>query len=138
MDVDARGLMAALSELAARVTGQAGVVCTFTCVESVPIADNVKATHLYRITQEAVTNALKHGRARHIDISLGADGRNIVLEIRDDGDGIRDQNPEAKGAGLRTMHHRAGLINAILNVKTAGQGGGTVVTCTLIRGNSRG
>ena len=138
VDVDAGGLMAALSELAARVTGQGGAACTFTCAEPVPVGDNVQATHLYRITQEAVTNALRHGRARHIDVSLRPDGPHILLEVRDDGDGIRDQDPKGRGAGLRTMRHRASLIGASLIITAAGPGGGTVVTCRLARGGRGG
>src|SRR5581483_6019290 len=73
VEVDAEGLMAALAELAARTSQRNDVVCTFDCAEPVLIRDNQTATHLYRMSQEAVTNAIKHGRAKRISISLTAE-----------------------------------------------------------------
>jgi PAS domain S-box-containing protein len=70
VEVDSRGLGAALAELASRTSEIHGVKCTFDCEESVRVEDNHTARHLYHIAQEAVANALRHGRPQHIMISL--------------------------------------------------------------------
>jgi PAS domain S-box-containing protein len=132
VEVDAAGLMTALAELAKRLGEQSGVPCTFTCAEPAYVQNNQIATHLYRIAQEAVTNALKHAKPRHIRISLDSSDGGIALRVADDGAGMPSQAPEAGSMGLRIMRHRAGLINAVLTIDSA-PGQGTVVTCTLIK-----
>jgi PAS domain S-box-containing protein len=148
VEIDAHGLMSALSELAAqtrrlKLPGSAAehqpvrVNCTVRCAQPVDVADNFVATHLYRIAQEAVTNALKHGRADRIQISLAETPGALTLAIRDNGIGIDPKRAGAsgdrsvsRGMGLRIMGYRAGLIGATLNVgQVAPQG--TLVTCTL-------
>jgi PAS domain S-box-containing protein len=133
VEVDAAGLMAALAELASRTSELHGVTCTFDCKEPVLVEDNQTATHLYRIAREAVTNALKHSRAKKITISLEGDGRSVTLRIRDDGVGLPREPVEVKGMGLKIMRYRAGLINAQLAVGPA-ESGGTLVSCTLSKG----
>jgi two-component system CheB/CheR fusion protein len=130
VEVDAAGLMAALAELASRTSGLHGVTCTFDCREPVLLEDNQTATHLYRIAKEAVTNALKHSRAKNITISLEGDDRSVTLRIRDDGVGFPREPVETKGMGLKIMRYRAGLIDARLAVGPA-QPGGILVSCTL-------
>jgi PAS domain S-box-containing protein len=128
-EVDARSLTAALAAQAARVAEQSAVSCMFQCHEPVPVQDNATANHLYRIAQEAVTNAVRNGRARNIHVSLGTDGQLIILRVQDDGLGVH-LCAETGGVGLRIMRYRAGLMNATLNIEPA-RGGGTLVTCTL-------
>jgi signal transduction histidine kinase len=130
--VDAEGLAAALTDLAARVASSHGIDCAFDQTGPVRVEDNLTATQLYRISQEAVTNALKHSHARSISIALADDDGSVALRIRDDGIGIRDPEPEGNGLGLRIMRYRAGLINAQIQVESQA-GTGTVVTCTLPR-----
>ena len=130
VEVDAAGLMAALAELASRTSELHGVTCTFECKEQVLVEDNHTATHVYRIAMEAVTNALKHSRAKNISISLEGDEKSITLRIRDDGVGLPREPAETRGVGLKIMRYRAGLINAGLTVGPA-QAGGTLVSCTL-------
>ncbi len=125
--------MAALAELASQTSELHGVTCTFDCKEQVFVEDNQKATHLYRIAKEAVTNALKHSRAKNITISLDGDDRSVALRVRDDGVGFPREPLENKGMGLKIMRYRAGLINAGLTVGPA-KPVGTVVTCTLNKG----
>jgi two-component system, LuxR family, sensor kinase FixL len=81
VEVDAQGLRAALADLALRISELHHVHCEYRCCESVAVADNFVATHLYRIAQEAVTNALKHAQANHIVISLAETDGNITLTI---------------------------------------------------------
>ncbi len=137
VEVDAAGLMAALAELASRTSELHGVTCTFECREPVLVEDNQTATHLYRIAKEAVTNALKHSRAKNITISLEKVERFVKLHIQDDGVGLPREPLENKGMGLKIMRYRAGLINAGLSVGPA-EPVGTLVSCTLNKGAEHG
>jgi PAS domain S-box-containing protein len=129
--VDSSGLMAALAELANR-THQAGqVTCTFDCPEPVTVADNLTATHLYLIAQEAVHNAVKHGKPRNIRISLHADPH-LVVRVACDGIGMPAGAEANGGLGLRIMRNRAAIIGAHLTIEPA-EPTGTVVTCQLVR-----
>jgi PAS domain S-box-containing protein len=128
VEVDAEGLMAALSELAAQTTELHGVTCTFDCKDPVHLTDNQVATQLWSIAREGVTNALKHARARSIRISLEGADQSVTLRVQDDGVGLQATPVDAKGMGLKTMRYRAGLINAHLAIRPA-ERGGTVVTC---------
>jgi PAS domain S-box-containing protein len=132
VEVDSRGLRAALEELASRTSEIEGVNCTVVCKGSVDLGDNQTATHLYHIAQEAVTNALRHGRPRNITICLEGDDRSHTLSVRDDGVGFEKEPLEEKGMGLKIMRYRAGLINASLAVGP-GETGGTQVICKLHR-----
>ncbi len=129
VEVDAEGLMAALTELAAETSELHGVACTFDCQQPVLLADNRTATQLYCIAREAVTNALKHSQAHTIQVSLEADDQAATLRVRDDGIGLPEPPLESKGMGLKIMRYRAGLIKAHLSVGPAGPEG-TVVACT--------
>jgi PAS domain S-box-containing protein len=146
VEVDAEGLTVALQELADRMTDQSGVPCTFHCAETgknggadrhAALEDPAVATNLYRIAQEALTNTLKHSRARYVDLSLHSDEQVLTLRVQDDGVGIQALSEPTNGVGLRIMRYRAGLIGATLDVEPAATGG-TVVTCTLIKGRSNG
>jgi two-component system sensor kinase FixL len=130
VEVDAEGLMAALADLADRTSELLDVKCVFRCEDPVCILDNQTATHLFRLTQESVTNALKHGRARNIVITLTTDDDLITLQIADDGRGPPKDFHNTGGAGLRIMSCRAELIRAKLTI-CEGKAGGMVVTCTL-------
>jgi signal transduction histidine kinase len=127
--VDSDGLMAALTELVDRTHQKGQVTCTFDCPEPVIVADNLTATHLYLIAQEAVHNALKHGQPRNIRISLRSNP-GLVLQVQCDGIGM-PARPEANGGmGLRIMRNRATVIGAHLTIEPA-EPTGTVVTCRL-------
>jgi len=130
VEVDAEGLMAALAELTSRTGELHGIECSFRCDEPVSIAENQTATHLYRMTQEALTNAVKHGRACQIDVNLESDGDLVTLKIVDDGIGIGASAEESAGTGLRIMRYRAELIRAKLSIEDV-EPHGTQVTCTL-------
>jgi PAS domain S-box-containing protein len=134
VDVGASGLMAALAELAAHTGEAAGVRCVFDCPEPVPVEDDLTAKHLYRIAQEAVANALRHGRARQVLIGLEGDDQGLELRVCDDGVGIAATGQRGPGLGLKIMHYRAGLINARLSVERV-EPSGTQVTCILSKEN---
>lgn len=129
VELDANGLVAALQELTGSVNRQ--VSCHFDCNEPVRIADSRVALNLYRIAQEAVTNALKHARARKIFIELQQKRGQIMLRIRDDGAGLTKR--KSKGMGLHIMPYRARTIGATLTVHSK-RGHGTQVVCTLKSG----
>jgi two-component system CheB/CheR fusion protein len=136
-DVAPDGLRAALEGLAVRVRERSGAACTVEGAGPVRLADPATATHLFRIAQEAVANALRHGRARHIDITLRADPAALTLSVRDDGSGLGGGPPGGAGLGLRLMHDRARAIGGALTIGPAG-GGGTVMTCVLPGDKSHG
>jgi signal transduction histidine kinase len=130
VELDAEGLMAALTDLAEHTNELSGVHCSFRCREPVCILDNQTATHLYRLTQESVSNSLKHSRAKNIVISLVDDGKLITLRVADDGVGIGNQR--TTGRGLQIMRYRAELIRAKLTVSRV-KPHGTEVICALTR-----
>jgi PAS domain S-box-containing protein len=133
MEVSAADLPNALLELTSRLGETSGVRCTFDGDRGVSIEDDVQATHLYHIAQEACTNALKHAQARNIRIRLRSDPSNTTLEIQNDGIGLPDRHRE--GLGMRILRNRANVIGARLTIER-GRSQGTVVTCTLPREHS--
>ena len=82
--------------------------------------------HLYRITQEALSNALRHAKATTIKISLRQDAKRCTLAIKDDGSGIRAPNP--KGMGMQTIQYRSRLIGGEIVISDAPPSG-TLVQC---------
>lgn len=134
--VDADGLMAALSDLAARTDELSGVVCEFRCDDPVSIADNQVATQLFRLSQEAVSNALRHAAADRIVITLSSTGDFVRLTIADDGRGFADRLDETSGSGLRIMRYRADLIGAKFEI-APNQPRGTIVSCLLPRNTAQ-
>jgi signal transduction histidine kinase len=130
VEVDAEGLMVALADLAARTAELHGIHCTFECHRPVAIADNQTAMHLYRMSQEAVTNAVKHGKPKNIIIRLGVEGDLATLRVIDDGTGFAPSAENVSGTGLRIMRYRADLIGAQLDI-TPARPHGTVVTCSV-------
>ena len=128
---DPMGLMIALRELVINIQTLSKVVCRFDCPESVAIPDRTAATHLYRIAQEALQNALRHAKASTIIISLLADENMITLTVRDDGCGLPEHRPH-RGMGLEIMDYRARFIGATLTVSRSPKGG-TVMCCTVPR-----
>jgi signal transduction histidine kinase len=125
---DSHGLMSALQEWASEVEQLYHIECRFECDDPVLNPDDTVATHLYRVAQEAVHNAIKHGRAKHVVISLAAGQDEAVLKVQDDGCGMPDVLPNQSGMGLRIMNYRAGMIGGTLRVERV-TGNGTLVTC---------
>jgi signal transduction histidine kinase len=125
------GLMQALQELAAGIHGLGPLTCRFDCPEPVPIPDQAEATHLYRIAQEAVQNAMRHAHPTAIVIGLRSDGSTLSLDVADNGCGMSALQART-GMGLAIMNHRAATLGGALRVHAVEQGG-TVVTCTLPR-----
>jgi len=129
VELEANGFMSALTELAAHVQKLFRVECWFECPQPVAIRNNVFATHLYRIAQESINNAVKHGKAKRISISLKPSGEKIVLTITDDGIGFSPETKKSGGMGMHIMKYRASVVGATLDVKSGIDGAGTTVTC---------
>ena len=131
-DIDSEGLPSALLEFCATTAEQFRVTCTFTNEEpvvSLPPGNGV-ASHLFRIAQEAVRNAVRHGKAKHIDVRLHSRDCRLTLLIQDDGSGLPPIARRGEGLGLRIMAHRAEMIGATFALERP-PAGGTLVQCTL-------
>ena len=122
------GLENALRELAAQTGNVFGIVCRLHRPKPVLMSDSEGATHLYRIAQEAVTNAVRHGRARRVSIGLCQWRGKVTLSITDNGKGIGALSPRRKGLGLRVMQYRASLLQGSITVQRR-PSGGTQVRC---------
>jgi PAS domain S-box-containing protein len=125
---DAQGLMSALQLWAGEVEDIFGVSCKFECETAVLIDDNAIATHLYHIAQEAVNNALKHGRARNIVLRLSAENGYGTLLVADDGEGISEDRTNTQGMGLHIMGYRSAMIGGRLEI-SRNMMRGTSVSC---------
>lgn len=126
------GLMLALRDLVESTRRIFRRDCRFCCAAPVAIDDHVGSTHLYRIAQEAVSNAIRHGRAGLIEVTLAEiDGR-IVMAVRDNGIGIKEDSSKRTGMGVRVMQYRAAVINGSLVIQRRPEGG-TEVVCTVER-----
>jgi signal transduction histidine kinase len=130
IDLDAGSLTEALGELAATTEKMFSIRCVLKCDEPVPIEDAEVAAHLYRITQEAITNAIKHGKAQSVQVELACRGDMNVLTIENDGlDFPEELGTRGTGMGLHIMNHRADMIGASLDIRKAA-GDGTIVSCS--------
>ena len=92
--------------------------------------------HLYRIAQEALTNALKHANANSIKVTLDVGRERVRLEICDDGAGVKDVGQHTPGLGLRTMQYRASMIGARFEIAPFGRNG-TRVLCDCPQDSAR-
>ena len=127
--LEAEGFMHALSELAFNAEKLFGIRCRVAFQEPLLIHDHAFATHLYRIAQEALNNAIKHGKAATVDITLSSGERGHTLTVSDDGIGFQNAPRPAKGMGLSIMNYRATMIGASVEIKN-GEKGGTMVICS--------
>ena len=124
-ELETHGLMTALQALAHRVADTYGINCEFVRKNDVSIKDSNIALNLYRITQEATSNAIRHGGAHHIVVSLGSEMGMICLSISDDGSGISGIDTEhgSTGMGIKIMHYRARQLGAALKILPGPKGG---------------
>lgn len=127
--LESDGLAVALEELAQRTRNIFGVKCGIECDDLQLDAPPKTSVQLYRIAQEAISNAVRHSDADAITLSLAANDQRLVLTIADDGQGIAE-TLERRGLGLLTMARRAETIGADLNINSE-PGKGTRITCSL-------
>jgi PAS domain S-box-containing protein len=125
--LESEGLMSALQELAETTGKIFGVACRLDCDPPVSVADHAVATHLFRLAQEAVANAIKHGRAKKISIRLTGDRGRVILKVDDDGAGFPAEIFKSKGMGLRIMQSRVGMMDGTLAIERNPDGGASVI-----------
>ena len=129
LDRKGSDLPAALKDLAEHARELFSITCRFKVDGQIPPLEPHTVGELYKIAQEAVTNAIKHGKAKKVGISLANGSERLVLTIQNDGLPFPDLQSHSTGMGLRIMNYRASLIGASLEVK--GIGKGTRVTCSM-------
>ncbi|MDQ3546187.1 MAG: PAS domain S-box protein [Verrucomicrobiota bacterium] len=129
VELTSQGLADALRELAIRTSQLRSVTCHFDCPRQIRIRDEAVALNFYRIAQEAVTNALKNGKATVITIKLTRDRKDLCLSVKDNGKGFSVSKTRS-GMGLHIMKYRADVIGAKLTVESA-DGKGAKVGCCL-------
>jgi PAS domain S-box-containing protein len=122
------GLMSALEGLATNTQRLFNARCIFICDEPVQLKNEKAILQLYRIAQEAVTNAVRHSQCGNIEILLGREEDLVTITIRDNGIGMNGVPESRDGMGLKIMHYRASMIGATLGTEVE-EGKGTVVTC---------
>jgi len=127
VELETHGLMAALEELVEKLPKVHRVKCKFICWQPVTVDDTTIATHLYRIAQEAMINAIKSGKATKITVRLRTCGPDTILSVADNGIGFH-AHPSRNGMGLTIMNYRTRIINASLQFRSRPKGG-TVVSC---------
>jgi PAS domain S-box-containing protein len=125
---DAQGLMSALKRWAAEVEDLFHISCDLQVDTPVLIHDSTMSTHLYRIAQEAVNNAIKHGQAKRIVISLFSENGSGTLRIENDGSRLPKPSANYSGMGMQIMGYRAQMIGGSLDVQS-GQSRGVTITC---------
>lgn len=104
-----------------------GVECRYAGSTKLPALSEEAAAHLYRIAQEAVTNAVRHGKAGSIELRCDVGDERITLAILDDGIGLPERGTASDGMGLRIMRYRARSLGGTLSVERTSHGGTRVV-----------
>ena len=133
--LETEGLPSALEELAKSACARFEIQCCFDSEGMVAVKNAVIATHLYRIAQEALINAVKHSRGRKVSIHLKAGANQLELRVEDDGVGLSPaKRKNATGMGLHIMAYRARAIGGTLHL-VPGPRGGTVVSCCIPGGS---
>ena len=128
VEMESEGLVAALQALAANISKMFKVSCTFECDSPPSIDDKATITHLYRIAQEAINNAIRHGKPRQIVIGLSHRKEGVELTIEDDGAGLPDDWQKHRGLGTRIMAHRAAMMGGTFSIEP-NPTGGTFAKC---------
>jgi len=125
---DRFGLMAALKQIAEDFADLFRITCRFECETPIVLADLGAATQLCRLAREAVSNAIKHGRATEVTITLGTVGGSGILIILDNGTGFPESTAPVAGRGLHIMRYRANMIGGTLQIDRGGLHN-TSITC---------
>jgi signal transduction histidine kinase len=130
MELEAAGLINTLQDLAANISRAFNVSCRFECPQPVALTDLADNLHIYRIVQESVSNAIRHGHAQNIVVRLEPADNEATLTITDDGAGLPEGARSKNGMGLRIMNYRADMIGATFDIARL-PAGGTRVSCSL-------
>ena len=128
LELNSDGLLLALKNLASQTEEVYGISCMASGDLALSVDESRIGPPLYRIAQEAVTNAAGHGQPSRIDIGLNEEKGQVVMTVEDDGSGLPEDYEQSDGMGLRIMHYRARSIEGTLEVRNV-PGGGTIVKC---------
>ncbi len=128
VDMSGEKLVDGFEALAVHISEQFRISCTFECPQMPALEDVNVSTHLYRIAQEAINNAIRHGRSKKIVICLEAGENQIQLTITDDGVGHATNGEKKNGMGLRIMAYRTEMMGGIFNIESLPPRG-TRVSC---------
>lgn len=129
LDSSPESLLHALRTLVNRTREISSVSCEFVHSGNPLVPDQETAQHLYRIAQEAISNALRHANPSRISVELHLHDGALSLLVQDDGSGLSPE-PSSSGLGLRLMAHRASVLGGALTLEPA-PGGGTRVACRI-------
>jgi two-component system sensor kinase FixL len=132
--IDQGGLGSALEELTSRSRAAYGVQVRLrrTVPADLQIGEDT-AIHLYRITQEAINNSIRHGRAARVQVTLRERAGRLELSVSDDGVGLADGHAQCRGMGLKIMRYRARMIGGTIEIRRR-RVGGTRVKCVCLSG----
>jgi signal transduction histidine kinase len=126
------GLGTVVRSLAREITQRTGIDCSCSIYGDLTDLDSQTAVNLYRIAQEALTNAVRHSQCKAIEVSLHADEKGVDLRITDDGRGIDSKSSPRLSLGLLGMHERTELLRGELSISHHDERG-TVVTAHVPR-----
>lgn len=132
VEFDGHGLPAALTRLASNASTLFGIKCSFTNSGGSQYIAPTHSIHLYRIAQEALSNAARHGKATQVRLDLAQGEERIRLRIEDNGTGFEPEWSSKGGTGVRIMRYRANIVGGTLDISES-LTGGTVVSCTVHR-----
>jgi signal transduction histidine kinase len=127
-------LCVALEELAVKTREHFGVECLLRSGDAQFSLDDFRTIHLYRIAQEAISNAVRHGKAARLIVTLSRIGDRGILTVQDDGSGMPDQQEPSSGMGLRIMRHRARLLGGQLDIYEEAAKGVTISCSFAVNG----
>jgi PAS domain-containing protein/two-component sensor histidine kinase len=131
VQLETSGLETALEDLTYQVQRLHGLECNFESKGPVGVCETSVAIHLYRIAQEAITNAIKHASARRIAVTLDFTKENKTLCIEDDGCGFDPHVEHGPSSGMSLMPYRAAMIGGTLSI-TSQPDAGTKVECRFV------
>jgi PAS domain S-box-containing protein len=128
VELESNDLGVALRNLGLSMERLFAISCVVRCQQPVRLADKTVATHLYRVAQEAISNAIHHGKAARVWIHLGWKTNRLTLRVRDNGSGFSKRRGFQEGIGMRSMKYRAQAIGGSLTIASK-RGAGTTVAC---------
>lgn len=130
VELEGDGLLASLRTLCSNAERMFDVTVTLESEGDITLDDSGMASNLYRIAQEAISNAVKHGRATSIDVRIRKRGHMVELAVEDDGVGFPKKLSSDRGMGVDIMGYRARVIGGSLSIR-ARASGGTAVKCVV-------
>ncbi len=130
VDLEEDGLMLSLEKLTPQLEGRYEIPIFFRCPSPVLVENETTASHIYRIAQEFINNAARHGKTNHIDVHLTADNKHVKLEVLNDGVPFQKDVASHYGMGLKFAHYRASTIGATIEIHPRTDGiSGTQAVC---------